>query len=128
SPSATLAPSSKWTETMVVSTRDFSATVEIGVRVPIESPSTGTGLRSALASSTEITRARWGPCAFAPPPIQDERVAKAATATMPIAPAKMIKLRFFITFSRQPVLNDRDGPVSCPRRRLLRLVLNGYHR
>jgi len=45
-----LAPSSKWTETMVVSTRDFSATLEIGVTVPIESTSTGTGLRSALAS------------------------------------------------------------------------------
>ena len=41
---------------MVVSTRDFSATLEIGVTVPIESTSTGTGLRSAFASSTEITR------------------------------------------------------------------------
>ncbi len=83
---------------MVVSTRDFSATLEIGVTVPIESTSTGTGLRSALASSTEITRARCGPWALAPPPVQDERVTKAARATMPSPPAKRIKLRFFITF------------------------------
>ena len=92
---------------MVVSTRDFSATLEIGVTVPIESTSTGTGLRSALASSTEITRARCGPWALAPPPIHDERVTKAASAAMPSTPAKNIKLRFFIAFSRQPV---RKGP------------------
>ena len=59
---------------MVVSTRDFSATLEIGVTVPIASTSTGTGLRSALASSTETMRGRCGPCALALPPIHDERV------------------------------------------------------
>ena len=53
---------------MVVSTRDFSATLDIGVTVPIESTSTGTVLRSALASSTETTRARGGPCTVALPP------------------------------------------------------------
>ncbi len=52
SPSFTLAPSSKCTATMVVSSRDFSATLEIGVTMPMASTSTGTGLRSALASST----------------------------------------------------------------------------
>src|SRR4030081_1403736 len=83
---------------MVVSTRDFSATLEIGVTVPIESTSTGTGLRSALASSTEITRARCGPCALAPPPIHDARLTKAATAAMPSTPAKNSKVRFFIAF------------------------------
>ena len=60
---------------MVVSTRDFSATLEIGVTVPIESTSTGTDLRSALASSTETMRGRCGPCALAVPPIHEERVA-----------------------------------------------------
>ena len=65
---------------MVVSTRDLSATLEIGVTVPIESTSIGTGLRSALASSTETTRGRCGPCALAPVPIHDERVTKAATS------------------------------------------------
>jgi len=66
----------------------FSATLEIGVTVPIESTSTGTGLRSALASSTEVTRARCGACALAPPPVHDERVTKAARATMPNPPTK----------------------------------------
>src|SRR3979409_436525 len=84
---------------MVVSTRDFSATLEIGVTVPIESTSIGTGLRSALASSTEITRGRSGACARAPPPIHDDRVAKAARAAMPSTPPKKNKLRFFITFT-----------------------------
>ena len=75
---------------MVVSTLDFSATLEIGVTVPIESTSTGTDLRSALASSTETIRGRCGPWALAPPPIHDARVTKAATAAMPMAPAKSI--------------------------------------
>ncbi|GAB7000640.1 hypothetical protein JCM18382A_54080 [Bradyrhizobium sp. 17-4] len=71
----TLAPSSKCTETMVVSSRDFSATLEIGVTVPIASTSTGTDLRSALARSTETTRGRGGPCVVAePPPIHEERI------------------------------------------------------
>src|ERR1700692_3526031 len=98
---------------MVVSTRDFSATLEIGVTVPIESTSTGTGLRSALAKATEITRARGGPWALAPPPIHDERVTTAASAAMPSAPAKNTKLRFFITLhvSRSAIA---DGPVPAP--------------
>ena len=54
--------------TMVVSSRDFSATLEIGVTVPIASTSTGTDLRSAFASSTETIRGRCGACALALPP------------------------------------------------------------
>src|SRR5258707_11105069 len=127
SPSLTLAPSSKWTETMVVSTRDFSATLEIGVTVPIESTSTGTGLRSALASSTEITRARCGPWALAPRPDKDGRVMKAARATSPTPPAKMIKLRFFITFhASRPAPPGRSGFLPCDGG-ICALFLNGYH-
>ena len=59
---------------MVVSSRDFSATLEIGVTMPMASTSTGTDLRSALASSTETMRGRCGPWALALPPIHDERV------------------------------------------------------
>ena len=84
---------------MVVSTRDFSATLEIGVTVPIESTSTGTCLRSALASSTETTRWRCcGAWALAPPPIHDARVKKAAPPAIASTPAKMIRFLFFITF------------------------------
>src|SRR3981081_464595 len=126
SPSLTLAPSSKCTETMVVSTRDFSATLEIGVTVPIESTSTGTGLRSALASSTAITRARGGPCALAPPPIHDDLVAKAASPAMPTAAAKNIKLRLFIIFHVSRSAMTGTTPVSWPLT-ALRPILNGYH-
>ena len=114
SPSLTLAPSSKCTETMVVSTRDFSATLEIGVTVPIASTSTGTGLRSALATSTETMRARCGPCALAPPPVHDERVTKAASAAIASAPAKNIQIRLLITFHVGRSANTPDGPVCCP--------------
>src|SRR6266404_2307218 len=127
SPALTLAPSSKWTETMVVSSRDFSATLEIGVTVPIESTSTGTDLRSALANSTEIVRGRCGPWALAPPPIQDVRVTKAATAAMPRAPAIKIRLRFFIIVHVRrsqkigtAVFLPLDGEFYA-------LFLNGYH-
>src|SRR5216684_2648562 len=127
SPSLTFAPSSKWTETMVVSTRDFSATLEMGVTVPIESTSTGTGLRSALASSTEITRARKGPWALAPPPIQDARVAKAARAMMPSPPAKMIQLRFFIAFNASR--SATTGTIRFPAYNgdICALFVKGYH-
>src|SRR3954452_21473881 len=112
SPSATLAPSSKCTCRMVVSTRDFSATLEIGVTVPIESTSTGTGLRSALATSTEMTRGRWGPCALAPLPVQEARVRKAASAAMPSTAATNIRLRFFIAF--QVSRSGRTGTARSP--------------
>src|SRR5439155_2851915 len=101
-------------DTIVVSTRDFSATLEIGVTVPIASTSTGTGLRSALASSTEITRARCGPCALAPPPVHDERVTKAASAAIASAPAKNIKLRFLITFHVGRSANTPRRPGFLP--------------
>src|SRR5258708_1349104 len=125
--SATLAPSSKCTDTMVVSTRDFSATLEIGVTVPIESTSTGTDLRSALASSTETRRGPCGPWAVAPLPIHDERVAKAATATMPMTPAKTIKLFFFIIFTSAARKGRDDGfrPLDGD---FCALFLDGYHR
>src|ERR1700709_719087 len=97
---------------MVVSMRDFSATLEIGVTIPIESTSTGTGLRSAVASSTETTRGRCGPWALAPVPIHDERVTNAATsAPTTSTPPQIIKLRFFITSHVNRSTRDRDGPV-----------------
>src|SRR5947208_11123708 len=97
---------------MVVSMRDFSATLEIGVTVPMESTSTGTVLRSAFANSTETTRGRCGPCALAPVPIQDERVTNAAAAAPTSStPAKIIRLRFFITSHVDRSTRDRDGPV-----------------
>src|SRR5258708_28640720 len=113
---------------MVVSTRDFSATLEIGVTVPIESTSTGTGLRSALASSTEITRARCGPCALAPPPIHHARVAKVASAAMPSRPAKKIKLRFFIAFhvGRSAKRPGRSGILALDGD-FCALLVNSYH-
>ena len=83
---------------MVVSSRDFSATLEIGVTIPIASTSTGMDLRSALASSTETIRGLCGPWALLLPPIQEERVMKPAAAAMPTAPARSIKVRFFIIF------------------------------
>src|SRR5882724_7295523 len=110
---------------MVVSTRDFSATLEIGVTVPIESTSTGTGLRSALASSTETTRARCGPWALAPPPVHDERVTKAASAAIASAPAINIKLRFLITFHVGRPANRTRRPVSCPLTAAFALYSNG---
>src|SRR3954453_14287597 len=97
---------------MVVSMRDFSATLEIGVTVPIESTSTGTGLRSAFATSTETTRGFWGPCALAPVPIHDERVMNAAAdAPTSSTPAQMIKFRFLITSHVNRSTRERDGPV-----------------
>src|SRR5437870_1752495 len=101
---------------MVVSSRDFSATLEIGVTIPIASTSTGTDLRSALASSTETMRGRCGPWALAPPPIHDERVTKAATAAMPMAATKRIRLRFFIIFHVRRPLKDgtvHSGPLTA---------------
>lgn len=83
---------------MVVSSRDFSATLEIGVTMPIASTSTGTDLRSALASSTETIRGRCGPWALLLPPIHEERVIKPAAVAMAMAPARSIKVRFFIFF------------------------------
>src|SRR5437879_1329218 len=112
---------------MVVSTRDFSATLEIGVTIPIESTSTGTWSRAALASSTETTRGRCGPWALASPPIHEARVTKAASATMHSKPAKIIRLRFFITFhvSRSTMTGtvrflSLVGDLSA-------LFQNGYH-
>src|SRR5712671_2181815 len=111
---------------MVVSSRAFSATLEIGVTIPIASTSTGTGLRSALATSTEIVRGRCGPCALALPPIQEDRVTKAATATMPSAPASKIQVRFFIIFHVRrsaragTVIPALDGDFYA-------LFLDGYH-
>src|SRR5436190_1891020 len=126
SPSATLAPSSKCTRRMVVSSRDFSATLEIGVTVPMASTSTGTGLRSALAISTDMVRGRWGPWALALPPIHDDRVMKAAPATMPSAPAISIQFRFFIVLvcagPQRP--DQRFQPLDCV---FCALFVNGYH-
>src|SRR3954447_23570656 len=129
SPSLTLAPSSKCTATMVVSSRDLSATLDIGVTVPIESTSTGTGLRSAVASSTETTRGRCGPCALAPVPIHDERVTKAA-ASAPTSrmPPQIIRLRFFITSHVNRSTRERDGPVfPTLDGDFYRLILMAYH-
>src|ERR1041385_1188596 len=128
SPSLTLAPSSKCTARMVVSSRDFNATLEIGVTVPIASTSTGTGLRSAVASSTETTRGRCGPCALAPVPIHEERVTNAAAdAPTSSTPAKIIKPRFFITSHVDRSTKDRDGPVFPTLDGVLRLILTAYH-
>src|SRR5882757_3455724 len=127
SPSLTLAPSSKWTETMVVSTRDFSATLEIGVTVPIESTSTGTKSRAALASSTETTRGRCGPWALALLPIHEERVTKAARAVMPSSPAKIIRLRFFMTFHVSRSAMTRTIRFLSLVGDLSALFQNGYH-
>ncbi len=55
---------------MVVSTRDLSATLEIGVTVPMESTSTGTDFFSARAISTDTGRGRGGVCAVVLLPIQ----------------------------------------------------------
>jgi hypothetical protein len=41
-------------------------------------------------------------------------VKKAASAAMPSAPAKSIKLLFFIAFCGNRSENDRDGPISLP--------------
>src|SRR5438094_2096085 len=111
---------------MVVSSRAFSATLEIGVTIPIASTSTGTGLRSALASSTEIVRGRCGPCALALPPIQEDRVTKAVTATMPTAPASKIQVRLFIVFTSAGP--QRPGRSFLPLDGdFYALFLNGYH-
>ena len=96
---------------MVVSSRDFSATLEIGVTVPIESTSTGTGLRSAFATSTEMTRGFCGPCALAPVPIHDERVTKAATSAPTTQHAsENHQITFFHNISRQPVHKGSGRP------------------
>src|SRR6185312_5863347 len=88
---------------MVVSSRDFNATLEIGVTVPLASTSTGTDLRSALASSTETIRGRCGAWALLLPPIHEERVMKPAAVAMAMEPTTSIKVRFFIIFhARQP--------------------------
>ena len=112
---------------MVVSSRDFSATLEIGVTIPIASTSTGTDLRSALASSTETIRGRCGPWALLLPPIHEERVTKPAAAAMPTAPTKSIKATFFHNFSRPPVLKGRDGLLLPLDGDFCALFLNGYH-
>ena len=122
SPSLTLAPSSKCTATMVVSSRDFSATLEIGVTIPIASTSTGTDLRSALASSTETIRGRCGPWALELPPIHEERVTKPAAARIAMAPTRSINVRFFIVFTLAGPSKGRNGLDPAPRRRLLRLI------
>jgi hypothetical protein len=97
---------------MVVSMRDFSATLEIGVTVPMESTSTGTGLRSAFATSTDTTRGFCGPCALAPVPIQEERVANAAAnAPTSSTPPQIIRLRLFMTSHVDRSQAERDGPV-----------------
>src|SRR3954469_2591965 len=112
---------------MVVSSRDLSATLEIGVTVPIESTSTGTGLRSALANSTETVRGRCGPCALAPVPIH-ERVAKKAAATAPTTSTPQInKVRLFITSHVNRSTRDRDDPVFPTLDGDLRLILMAYH-
>ena len=112
----------------MVSSRDFSATLEIGVTVPIASTSTGTDLRSALASSTETMRGRCGPWALAPPPIHDDRVTYAASAAIPSNAGKKYQVTFFHNFSRPPV-REKDGtarflPLDGD---FYALFLNGYH-
>ena len=107
SSSLTLAPSSKCTETMVVSTRDFSATLEIGVTVPIKSTSTGTGLRSALASSTEIMRARCGPWRWRRAPSMTSGSHRRPARRCRRAGTK-IEYCFFIIFT-SAVRKGRDG-------------------
>src|SRR4029453_17563047 len=100
---------------MVVSSRDFSATLEIGVTIPIASTSTGMDLRSALASSTKTIRGRCGPWALLLPPIHEERVIKPAAAAMPTAPARSIRVRFFIVFyARRSQQKGRDGLLLAP--------------
>ena len=98
----------------MVSSRDFSATLEIGVTVPIASTSTGTGLRSAFASSTETTRGRCGACALAPPPIQMTRVIKAASGGNAEHACDKNQITFFHNFSRPPVHKGRDGRFPAP--------------
>jgi hypothetical protein len=110
----------------VVSSRDFSATLEIGVTVPLASTSTGMDLRSALASSTETVRGRCGPWALIEPPIHEVRVTKPAAARMAMAPTTRIKLRFFMVFhARRPhrtgqLVQPLDGDFCA-------LFQNGYH-
>src|SRR5438309_9533861 len=109
--------------------RDFSATLEIGVTVPMESTSTGTGLRSAFATSTETTRGLCGPCALAPVPIQDERVTNAAaSAPTSSTPPQIIRLRLFMTshVNRSTSGAGRPGffqPLMAPTR----LIQTAYH-
>src|SRR6185436_5244407 len=110
----------------VVSSRDFSATLEIGVTMPMASTSIGTGFRSALAISTDMVRGRWGPWALALPPIHEDRVIKAAAAAMPSTPAIKIQFRFFIVLvCAGPERPDKrflplDGEFCA-------LFLDGYH-
>ena len=105
----------------MVSTRDFSATLEIGVTVPIESTSTGIALRSALASSTDTTRAR-GAAWTTGGLIHDAFVRYAVNATAPSKPAK-IHVRFFI-ISHVNWPEDREPPsILSPDSDLRRLML-----
>jgi hypothetical protein len=86
---------------MVVSIRDFKATLAIGETVPMASTSKGIDLRSALATCTATERPpRAGPCAWAlvaPDSIQDERVAYPVAATAATRVTKMSKLFFMIS-------------------------------
>src|SRR5215217_9127824 len=112
---------------MVVSSRDFSATLEIGVTIPIASTSTGMDLRSAFASSTETSRGRCGPWALLLPPIHEERVIKPAAAAMPTAPARSIKVRFFIIFHDRQSLKDWTVLLVPLDGDFCALFVNGYH-
>src|SRR5437868_15302077 len=111
---------------MVVSSRDFSPTLEIVVTIPIASTSTGTGRRSALASSTAMVLGRCGPWALALLPIQEDRVIKAAPATMPSAPASKIQFRFFIVVTPHRSITP-GTPVPALDREFCALFVNGYH-
>src|SRR4051794_30799801 len=113
---------------MVVSSRDFSATLEIGVTIPIASTSTGMDLRSALASSTETIRGRCGPWALLLPPIQEERVIKPAAVAMAMAPTRSINVRFFIFFFTLAGPPKRTGRFLLPLDGdFCALFVNGYH-
>src|SRR4029453_4840215 len=127
SPSLTLAPSSKWTATMVVSSRDFSATLEIGVTIPIASTSTGMDLRSALASSTETIRGRCGPWALLLPPLHQERGKKPRRGSNADRASKKYQGPFFNNFSRPPVLKDWTVLLVPLDGDFCALFLNGYN-
>ena len=127
SPLLTLAPSSKCTATMVVSSRDFSATLEIGVTIPIASTSTGMDLRSALASSTETIRGRCGPWALLLPPIHEERVIKPAAVAMAMTPTRSSKVRFFMFFTLASPQKGRDDLLLPLDGDFCALFVDGYH-
>jgi cyclophilin family peptidyl-prolyl cis-trans isomerase len=48
------------------------------------------------------------------PPIHEDRVIKPAAVAMAMAPTKSSKVRFFIFFSRSPVLQKGHNDSFCP--------------